>query len=192
MRFLHDYTLREARFGACLLGLLTVSLLAGCGGGGSNGNSGGGTTTTGTATTGTGITTGTGTGGTQPLTVTGTSASGLTASLTEASATVSVGGTLVYTLTLTNNTAAAVPVQATSTPSQPSAVLTIIGPTGSTSFQQLPGAPPLANGSLAAGQSISLTETANGFTAAGTYSASAGFSDTNPSTTVGPLKVTAQ
>ena len=208
MRFLHDpnhnRTLREARFGLCCAGLLTVSLLAGCGGGGSNGNSGGGTTTgtTGTSTTGTtgtGGTTGTSTGGTgtggqTQLTVTGTTATGLTASLTEASSTVGVGGNLVYTLTLTNPTTTAIPVHATAIPvTTPAAGLIVTGPSGMISFEPIPGAAPVYNGTLAAGQSISLTQTANGFTTAGTYSAVATFSDdTTAAKSVGPLTVTAQ
>ena len=202
MRFLHDpnhsRTLREARFGLCCAGLLTVSLLAGCGGGGggSNGNSGGGTTgttTTGTSTTGT-STGGTGTGGQSQLTVTGLTATGLTASLTEASSTVSVGGNLVYTLTLTNPTTTAIPVHATGIPvTTPAAGLIVTGPSGAISFEPIPGAAPVYNGTLAAGQSISLTQTANGFTTAGTYSAVATFSDdTTAAKSVGPLTVTAQ
>lgn len=180
---------RKARFGVCLLGLLTVSLLAGCGGGGGgNGNSGGGTTT------GTTSSTGTNTGGTAPLTVSGVTATGLTATLTEASRTVSVNGTLVYTLTLTNTTAVPVPVHATAIPvTTPSAGLIVTGPSGAITFEPIPGAAPVYNGTLAAGQSISLTETADGFTSAGTYSAVATFSDdTTAAKSLSPLTVTAQ
>ena len=201
MRSLHDpnfyHNYREARFGVCLLGLLTLSLLAGCGGGGGgNGNSGGGTTTTGTTSgTSTGTSsTGTNTGGTTPLTTSAVTATGLTATLTEASSTVGVNGTLVYTLTLTNTTANAVPVHATAIPvTTPAAGLIVTGPSGAISFEPIPGAAPVYNGTLAAGQAISLTETANGFTTAGTYSAVATFSDdTTAAKSVGPLTVTAQ
>ena len=53
--------------------------------------------------------------------------------------------------------------------------------------------PGIDNGSLAAGQSISTTQTANGFTTAGTYSATATFGDdVTANKSVGPLLVTAQ
>ncbi len=199
MRFLHDHH-NQARFGTCLLGLLTLSLLAGCGGGGGgNGNSGGGsnTNTAGTNTAGT-STAGTNSAGTnsggQSLTVTANTATNLTASITEASSTVSVGGTLVYTLTLTNNTASAIPVNAISFPvTTPAASLKVIGPTGNVSFAPVPYPAPVYNSSLAPGQTISLTQTANGFTTAGTYSAVATFGDdVAGAKSVGPLLVTAQ
>ena len=189
MRFLHDYNLKDSRLKRahltlCLLGLLAVTLLAGCGGGGGgNGNPGG---TTGTNTSGVGPV--------QPaLSVTATTKTGLTATLSEASSTVGVGGSLVYTLTLTNNTTAAIPVHATSTPTKPAASVKVLGPTGAASFDPLPGEPPFVNGSLAAGQSISTTQTATGFATAGVYSATATFGDdTTAPTSVGPLTVTAQ
>ena len=188
MLFMHDDTyktptLKTLRWGALsLLPLLSLALLAGCGGGGGgNGNPGPGTTT------------GTGTGTQTPLTVTKMTTTNLTASISEPSTTVSVGGTVTYTLTLTNNTASAIAVHATSTPTKPSAVVTVTGPTGAPTFQALPGEPPLINGSLAPGASISTTQTATGFTAAGTYSATAVFSDdTTLAAAVGPLTVTAQ
>ena len=195
MRFLHDHNLKDhwkdARLGACLLGLLALPLLAGCGGGGGggNGNSGGGTPGT---TAGTG---GTNNGPVQPtLTVSTTTATGLTASLTESSGTVAVGGSLTYTLTLTNNTAAAVAIHATgSPPTTPSAVLTVKNAAGAVTFQPVPGPPPIYNGSLAPGQSISTTQVATGFAAAGVYTATATFSDdTSAAVNVGPLTVTAQ
>ncbi len=198
MRFLQDHNYREARFGVCLLGLLTLSLLAGCGGGGggSNGNPTTGAPTTGTTNTGSntvGTSTGTNTGGTTPLSVSGVTATGLTATLTEASATVGVGGNLVYTLTLTNSTGAALPVRATGD-NTPSALLTVTNPAGSISFQPIPGSPPLVNGSLAPGQSFTKTVSATGFTSAGVYSASATFGDdpTGAVKSVGPLTVTVQ
>jgi hypothetical protein len=188
MRFLqdhnHHFVFREARFGACLLGLLTLSLLAGCGGGGGGSSS----------PTPTPVPTPTPTPTPPALTVSGMTATGLTASLTEASGTVSVNGTLVYTLTLTNTTANAIPVHATRIPvTTPAAGLIITGPSGAITFSPVPGAPGIENGSLAAGQSVSLTETANGFTAPGVYSATATFSDdTTALKSVGPLTVTAQ
>jgi hypothetical protein len=203
MRLMHDPRLREARFGLCLLGLLSFSLLAGCGGGGggSNGNSGGGTTTTtgttttGTGTTGTGTTgTGTSTGGQPALTATVTTVSGLTASLSEASSTVSVGGTMTYTLTLTNSTAAAIPVHSNGL-NIPAAGIIVRGPSGAISYDPVPGPAPVINGSLAPGQTLTTTVIANGFTAAGNYSAIATFSDDftpGYSASVGPLTVTAQ
>lgn len=187
MRFLHDHTFRGVCRDCGLLALLTLPLIAGCGGGGGNGNSGTGTTTTGTNTAGTN------TGNQHSQTVSATTATGLTASLTENSSTVAVNGSLTYTMTLTNNTSAAIPVHATSTPSIPSAGVVVTGPTGTITFQALPGAPPLANGLLNSGQSISLTQVATGFTSAGTYSAKATFGDdTTAPATVGPLTVTAQ
>ena len=196
MRFLHDHhwkeNWKETRRSLCLLGLLTLPLLAGCGGGGGggNGNSGGGTTTTGTGGTG-----GTNTGPIQsPLTVSTITATGLTASLTESNSTVAVGGTLTYTLTLTNNTAAAISVHATGAlPTAPSAVITVRNAAGAVTFQPVPGAPPIYNGSLAPGQTLTTTQAASGFAAAGTYTATATFSDdTTAAATVGPLTVMAQ
>lgn len=214
MRSLHDpksyHNHREARFGVCLLGLLTLSLLAGCGGGGGgNGNSGGGTTTTGVIGTGgtstgsstSGSSTGTNTGGTNSVSVSGTTATGLTATLTEASSTVSVNGTLVYTLTLTNNTTADIPIQTTADtqanppvlPTTPAAGLVIRNAGGTTTFEPIPGPAPVFTGTLKPGQSLTSTVTANGFTTAGTYSATATFSDdTTAAKSVGPLLVTAQ
>ena len=197
MRFLQDpYHRRRVLKEACgfsLLGLLALPLLAGCGGGGggSNGNPGSGATT-GTAAGGSN-TLGTNTGMQQPTSVSAPTATGLTATLTEASTTVSVGGTLVYTLTLTNNTPAAILVRSNGT-NMPSALLTVRNASGTPSFQPVPSGPPLASASLAPGQSISLTQTANGFTAAGTYSATAAFGDDTSGqvANVGPLAVTAQ
>ncbi len=200
MRLLQDPRFREARFGACLLGLLTFSLLAGCGGGGggSNGNSGTGTTTgSGTAAGGGAVTTGssstgTNTGTQNPLSTSVTTATGLTATLTEASSTVPVNGTLVYTLTLTNSTATAIPVHSNGT-NTPAAGLVVRGPSGAITFEPVPGPAPVLNGTLAAGQSLTLTITASGFTAAGNYSATATFSDdTTAAAAAGPLTVTAQ
>ena len=191
MRFLHN-TYKKASGGVCLLGLMLVPLLAGCGGGGGgNGNTGGGTT--GTTNSG-GTTNGTNTGVQNPLSVSGVTLTGLTATLSEPVSTISVGGAVTYTLTLTNTTGVAILVRSTSTPSAPSAVVTVTGPTGGTSYQPIPGEPPLANGSLAPGQTISTTKTATGFTSAGTYSATATFGDDTSGTpkNVGPLIVIVQ
>ena len=183
---LHDSNTKT--LSVCLLGLLILPLLAGCGGGGgSNGNpGGGGTTTTGS--------TGTNTGTQSNLTSSVTTSTGLTASITEASSTVSVGGTLVYTLTLMNNTASALQVPYTGTTLPiPSVAVKVLGPNGLASSQPLPGGPPLNSESLAPGQSISTTQTATGFTTAGTYTATATFSDgTAAPPTAGPVTVTAQ
>ncbi len=191
MLFVHDNTpeslrRKTKRWGALgLLPLVSLALLAGCGGGGGggNGNPGPGTTTTGTNT------------GTQtPLIVTKTTATGLTASLSESSGTVSVGGTVVYTLTLTNNTASPIPIRATTDPpTSPAAGLTVRNASGATTFQPLPGPPQIINSSLGAGKSISTTITANGFTAAGVYGATAVFGDDpTADATLPVLIVTAQ
>ena len=187
MRFLHN-TYKKAS-GACLLGLLTLPLLAGCGGGGGgNGNTGGGTTGT--------TNSGTNSGTQNPLSVSGMTQNNLTATLSEPSGTVGVGGTVTYTLTLTNNTGTAIPINSVSlTPTAPAASLKVTGPTGAVSFQPpVPPPPPLSTVLLNPGQSISATTTANGFTAAGVYSATAAFGDdtSNITTSVGPLIVTVQ
>ena len=209
MRFLHDDLLSGTRRGWCVLGLLALPLLAGCGGGGGgNGNSGvttAGTSSTGTSSTGTSSTgtsstgtssTGTNNGGTPtPVTITVMTATGLTASLTESNNTVPVGGSLTYTLTLTNNTAAPIPIRALSmTPTTPAATLVVKNSAGINTFEpNPPPAPPVYNESLAAGQSLTTTVGANGFTAAGVYNATATFSDdTTTAATVGPLAVMAQ
>lgn len=185
MRFLHDYkhnyNLREARLAVSLLGLFALPLLAGCGGGGGGGSS---------SPTPTPIPTPIPTP--SPLTVTGMTASNLTASLTEASSTVSVGGTLVYTLTLTNATAVTIPVHAIGD-NTPSASLNVTNPAGSPLFQPAPDPPALQNGSLAPGQSFTKTITVSGFTVAGVYSATAVFGDDiNGPKRLSPLTVTAQ
>ena len=196
MRFLHNTsnkaTYKKIGGGVSLLALLAVPLVAGCGGGGGgNGNTGGGTTgTTNTGTTNSGTNSGT----QNPLSVSGMTNSNLTATISEPSATVGVGGTVTYTLTLTNATGAAILIRSTGPSLVPSAVVNVTGPSGASSYQQLPGSPPLANGSLAPGQSISTTTTANGFTTAGTYSATATFGDDTSGIpkSVGPLTVTVQ
>lgn len=194
MRFFHNKHTHynEVRAGVCLLGLLAVPLLSGCGGGGGGNGNTGGTTTTGTTSTGT-TNSGTNSGVQNPLSVSGVTVTGLTATLSEPAGTISVGSTVTYTLTLTNTTGTAITIRsATPTPVAPSASLTVTGPTGVQ--PPLPPTPPLLNASLAAGQSISTTITANGFTAAGTYSATATFGDDNSGTpkSIGPLTVIVQ
>ena len=193
MRFLHDYSVLAARQSWCVLCLLTLPLIAGCGGGGSNGNSGGGTTTTGTSTNTAGTnTSGNNNSGQTPQTVTGKLSSGLTASISEPSATVSVGGSVTYTMTLTNNTAAAIPVHSNGT-GMAAAGVVVRNAAGATTNEPFPPPVPIYNGSLAAGQSISETVTASGFTVAGVYNATATFSDEiGANQSVGPLAVTAQ
>ena len=187
MRFLQDHNLRAVRVGVCLLGLLTLPLLAGCGGGGG----GGGSSPT-PIPTPTPIPIPTPTPTPSALTATATSASGLTASLTQASSTVAVNGSLLYTLTLTNSTANAIPVHSNGL-NTPAAGLVVRNSSGLIVYAPVPGPAPVLNATLAAGQSLTTTVTANGFTAAGTYNTTATFSDDETvATTVGPLTVTAQ
>ncbi len=192
MRFMHDPRLREIRFGVCLLGLLALPLLAGCGGGG-----GGGSSSPTPIPVPTPNPTPTPVPTPPPTTSLSTSVitkTGLTATLAENSSTVGVNGTVTYTLTLTNATPAAIPVYAISVPpTAPAAGLTVRNSANNITFQPLPGPPAFANGSLAPGQSLTTTVTANGFTAAGVYTATATFGDdvTAPAA-VGPLTVTAQ
>ena len=195
MKSLKPASLRPNFWPACLV-LLVVLLLAGCGGGG-NGNSGNGTASTGT-TAGTGIGTGssssTGTGGTGGgnLSVSVREANGLTASLAEDKNTVAAGGTVTYTLTLSNKTAALISVNYNaSLPTQPPVSLIVRDGSGQTVFQPVPGSPPLDTLELAAGQSLTETKAVTAFAASGTYNATATFFD-SAITTVGPLTVTVQ
>ena len=173
-----------------LVGVLTISLLAGCGGGGGNGNSTPGTTT------GTG-TTGTTTGNNSSPSATSlsvTTASGLIATLSEPSKTVGVGGTVVYTVSITNPTKAAVMIQSASqaVPTVPAASLVVRDATGSKVYDPLPGGPPVFTVSLAPGQTLSTTVSVSAFSARGVYNASVNFGETNPATPVGPLPVIVQ
>lgn len=160
--------------------------MAGCGGGGGNGNSGGGTTGTNSGTTGNNN------GGNQnPVTATGTLPDGLTGTLTESANTVSVGGTVTYTLTLTNGTGGAITIQAPSETTPP-AYLVVTNSSGTAVYDPMP-APPLTTVTLAVGQSLSQTASVS-LAPAGAYTAKANFSlsDGTANTVVGPLTVTAQ
>lgn len=174
-----------------LLGVLTISLLAGCGGGGGgNGNSNPGTTTT----TGT---TGANTGNNSSSSATSlsvTTTNGLVATLSEPSKLVGVGGTVVYTVSITNPTAAGVTIQSASqsAPTTPAASLVVRDAAGNKVYDPLPGGPPVFTATLAPGQTLSTTVTVNAYAARGVYNASVNFGETNPATPVGPLSVTAQ
>ncbi len=192
MRRLHPPNLRKALvrevcFGACLAGLLCLPLLAGCGGG--NGNSSTPSTTSPTLTGSTGTT-----GGGQPdgtnssFSLSQITATGLTASLS-IYGNFSVGGTVTYQMTLTNSTSAAIPIHATSSPAlTPAAQVVITGSNGAAVFKS-PAIPPLAyRGTLAPGQSLSVSGPVTGLTAPGAYSAAAVFSDdTTAPQSVGPI-----
>ena len=186
----HTYKFLPA-YSAIFMGLI----LAGCGGGGGNGNIDNGTTSTEASTGTTGSTTGsTGNGetGGGVLSVSVMEANGLTATLAEDKNAASVGGTVTYTLTLSNKTAASVPVNYNaSLPSQPSASLIVRDGSGNTVFQPVPGSPPLDTLALLPGQSLSKTLTVTAFAASGTYDATATFSD-SAITNVGPLAITVQ
>ena len=190
MRLMQYPWLKEVRFGVCLAGLLSLSLLAGCGGGGGGSSS---------SPIPTPIPTPTPTPVPTPPPTTSLSTSvitetGLTATLSESSSTVAVGGTVVYTETLTNTNATAVPIHFfAAMPTVPSAGLVFTGPAGGVPVSPLPGQPPLDNGSLAPGQSLTTTQTVTGFTVAGVYTATATFSnDVTANPTLPGLKVTAQ
>jgi hypothetical protein len=184
----------------CLLGASALPLLAGCGGGGGgNGNttSPGTTGTTGTTGTSTGTTgtTGTGTGGgSTPNSVSVVEPDGLTASFSENTNAISVGGSVTYTLTLTNNTSATVLTNAVSeTPTIPPAVLTLRDPSNNLVQGSVPPPPAIYAGvPLAPGQSLTQTQSVSGFTAQGTYKATAVFDDGPTGITIGPLVVTVQ
>jgi len=179
----------------CLVGAAALPLLAGCGGGGgSNGNPGTGTTGTGTNTNGT-STNGTSTLGTNGPAPAVTSVSivepnGLTASLSENTSSISVGGSVIYTLTLTNTTAAAVSIHySSSTPTAPPAGLVVRDPSGNQVPGSVPGPPPLDNTTLAPGQTLTSIQTVSGYTLSGTYNATATFTDGATFATLAPLAV---
>ena len=166
MRLMQDPYLIKVRAGVCLLGLLALPLLAGCGGGGGGGSSSPTPTPTPIPTP------------TPTLSASVKTKTGLTATLAENSSTVSVGGTVTYTLTLTNATAAAIPINANSpTPTTPAVGLVVRNASGTPTFSPLPAAPNVFPESLAPGQSLTTTITASGFSAAGTYTATATFGD---------------
>lgn len=174
----------------CLVGAAALPLLAGCGGGGgSNGNTGTGTTGTGTNTTGTSTL---GTNGPPPAitSVSIVEPNGLTASLSENTSSISVGGSVIYTLTLTNTTAAAVAIHYSSaTPTSPPAGLVVRDPSGIQVPGSVPGPPPLDNTTLAPGQTFTSTQTVSGYTVSGTYTATATFTDGGAFATLAPLPV---
>ncbi len=152
-----------------------------------------------------------------PRSVSSTLSNGLTATLTEDRSTVSVGGTVTYTATLTNNTAQPIAYQpvlsGTNSFSVP-ASLVVKDPSGQVVYPVGPIAAFVGVGAsvtLAPGQSNSgnlavstqhdpAATVSQGYSAAGTYTASADFefgAVTPPAapsgtSTVGPLSVTAQ
>lgn len=180
--------------GLAALALLPL-ILAGCGGGGGGNNGSGGT-----GGIGTGGNNGGGGGNGAPTSVSVVQPDGLTATLAENASAVGVGGTITYTLTLTNTTGTAVPINySASAPTVPAAGLVVRDAAGNPIFQPIPGFPPLESTTLAPGQSQTTTQAATGFSAAGTYYATATFTDANSPdaaldkpTTVGPLAVVAK
>ena len=175
-----------------LLGVLSLSLLAGCGGGGGGNGNGGGTTNSGTTTTGTNSTGTTGIPSTNSLSV--TTSSGLVATLSQPSGTVGVGGTVVYTLTISNPTGGAVAIQSASqsAPTAPAATLVVRDAAGNKVYEPIPGTPALFVTTLASGQTLSATVAVSTYGTQGTYTATANFAETIPATSVGPLTVTAR
>ena len=182
-------TRHTLRLGA--LGLLLFPILAGCGGGGGGGNGNPGTGTTGIGVN-SGVNSGNNSSSQNPVTASGTLPNGLTGTLTENSATVSVGGTVTYTLTLANNTAGAITVQAPSATAPP-VYLVVNDASGTAVYNPMP-APPLTTVTLATGQSLSQSVPVQLPGVAGNYTAKANFSlsDGTANTVVGPLTVTAQ
>jgi len=169
-----------------LLGVLSLSLLAGCGGGGGgNGNGGGTTTTTGTTT---------GSNGPSANSLSVTTPSGLVATLSEPSTIVGVNGSVTYTLSIRNPTAAGVAIQTASpsTPTTPSASLVVRDAASNKVYEPIPGGPPVYTAILAPGQTLTTTVAVSTFAARGAYYATANFGETNPATPVGPLPVTVQ
>jgi uncharacterized repeat protein (TIGR01451 family) len=155
------------------LAALALPLLAGCGGGGGGGGSS--------------------SPGPTPMTVSATTTHGLTASLTEDRSTVSVGSTVNYTLTLTNSTSAAVTILYVSAlPTQPSGTLIVKNAANVSVYSPTPPPPTLDNFSLAPGQSLTQSFSTAAFAAAGTYTATANFSNDQPNVSVGPLPLTVQ
>lgn len=171
-----------------LLGVLSLSLLAGCGGGGGgNGNGNSPSTTTGTTTTGSN-------NGPVTNSVSATTANGLVATLSQPSRIVGIGGTVVYTLTISNPTGAAASIQSTtqSAPTAPAATLVVRDAAGNKVYEPIPGTPALFVTTLAPGQTLSTTVSVSTYGTRGAYTATANFAETIPATAVGPLTVTAQ
>ncbi len=150
-----------------------------------------------------------------PRSVAATLSNGLTATLTEDRTTVSVGGTVTYTVTLANSTAQPVTYQPVygpgSVPSVP-ATLTVTDPSGAVVYPVGPFPQLVAIGpsvTLAPGQSVSETQAvstipvaglavAEGYSRAGQYAATVTFGfvpsasgNTQAAPPVGPLIVTA-
>ena len=176
----------------CLVGAAALPLLAGCGGGGGgdNGNPITGTTGTGSTGTGTAGTAGIGTSGGGVTSVSIVEPNGLTASLFENTNSISVGGSVIYTLTLTNTTAAAVAIHYSSAaPTAPPAGIVVRDPSGNQVPGGVPGPPPLDNTTLAPGQTFTSTETFSGYAVSGTYNATATFTDGATFATLAPLPV---
>ena len=154
-----------------------------------------------------------------PRSVSATLSNGLTATLTEDRSTVSVGGTVTYTATLTNPTPQPIiyrpVISGSDSFSTPSAGLIVNNPSGQSVFPLNAAAQYVGTGAsvtLAPGQAISATEAvttsqvsgvalAQGYATAGQYAATARFaiipgtsSDISQAVTAtaGPLSVTAQ
>ena len=118
---------------------------------------------------------------------------GLTASLSENTANILIGGSVTYTLTLTNTTAAAVSIHySASTPTAPPAGFIVRDPSGTQVPGSVPGPPPLDTLSLAPGQTLTSTQTVTGYTVHGTYTATATFNDSGTFVTLTPLAVAVQ
>ncbi len=167
---------------------LVIPFLVGCGGGGSN------------SVTAPVIPTPT------VLTASAVAANGLTGMMSQAAATVSVGGSIQYTLTLTNTTTQVVVLQTTYRANQPPSVpvgLEVKDPTGnliypSNSIGGDGGGPSRTiDVTLQPGQAMSDTVQVSGFKTKGLYTARAGFLTGSGPTSIitadaGPLTVLAQ
>jgi hypothetical protein len=118
---------------------------------------------------------------------------GLTASLSENTKSISVGGSVTYTLTLTNTTGAAVSIHySAATPTAPPAGVIVRDPSGNQIPGGVPGPPPLDTLSLGIGQSLTSTQVISGYTVKGTYNATATFTDGGTFVTLSVLPVTVQ
>jgi uncharacterized repeat protein (TIGR01451 family) len=203
MKSSHDIA-RTLRFGRnritrpafLLLGLM---LAAGCGGGGGGGSStttggvvGGGTTTLPQA---------------APTLVSAPALGGITATLSESQAAISVGGTVTYTFLLTNTSSAPATVIADNlnNVAVPKATLRVtdssgrtVYPTGATPGDTPPAPPSNGVATLQPNGQISFSRTVSAFSKADVYQAVATFTvassatDTPQTITLSPLAVTAQ